>query len=165
MRQCDRCEIFFADDEPYCPLCGPEYPLKEVEGSQKRSPYSQNPKIIRLRVKSLIVYDRHIFFIFSAVCLLVIAITLLVDLNSDFHLSWSRYAAVVILLFWLLIILPYAFSTFRSCHYLLLAALSISLFLSFVDLQQGSLNWAWIISLGLIIPALLNCLVFYIKRT
>lgn len=164
MNRCTSCNHLISDGEPFCPLCGPEGGLEIVDGESRRAPYSPRPRKISLRLKSLIVFDKHIFFFLTSAIIVVSSILLLFDLSTNQMITWSRYPMAALMTLWVTLVLPYAFRVFYGFTYLLLSALAVSSFLMFLDLQDGICSWAFIPSLILLIPALANYLYFSLKR-
>ncbi|MCF7933452.1 MAG: hypothetical protein K9M84_01405 [Spirochaetia bacterium] len=164
MKQCRRCNAIIADGEPCCPLCGPEAPLVELPGSCPRSPYPAHPKIIRLKVRSIIAFDMDVFFFLSSVLFLFSCLLILIDSLESPAITWSRYPIASLLLLWAVLVLPYAFMRYTGYTYVLISAISLSLFLFFIDLQSGTLSWSVIPTVVLTVPAAVNWLYYYRKR-
>ncbi len=163
MKHCTNCGMNISDQEPFCPICGPEAKIIEKEGVYKRAAYAQRPRIIRQRISTLIVYDRHIFFSLTAVLIVFTLGMLFIDKMLQGGWSWSRYTTGAFVFLWIILVLPYAFNQIRGDHYILLFATALSALLFFIDLQDGSLTWAYIPSALFFIPSAVNCAIFSIK--
>jgi hypothetical protein len=165
MRSCRNCRMYTADDELYCPLCGSETIHEENSEKHLRTAYAQHPHIIKLRLKSPIVHDKHVFYILTALFLATLLTTIGINIYYSGVISWSLYSTASIILVWALLVFPYYFDKFQAPGYLLTGSISISLFLLFIDSTDGILSWFWIPASVLIIPAVISWLYFITKRT
>lgn len=154
-----------ADDELYCPLCGSETVHEENSEEYLRTAYVQQPQIIKLRLKSLIVHDKHVFYILTALFLTTLLTTIGINIYYSGVISWSLYSSASIVLVWALLVFPYYFDRFQVQGYVLTGSISISLFLLFIDSMDGILSWFWIPTSILIVPAVISWLYFITKRT
>ncbi len=163
MKHCTNCGMNISDQEPFCPICGPAAKINEKEGLFKRASYAQRPRVIRLRISTLIVYDKHIFIILSIVAAVFTLGLLFIDNMLLGGWTWSRYTTAAILFIWMALILPYSFNQLRGDHYFLLFSTALSILLFFIDFQDAALTWAFIPSALFFVPSGVNCIIFSIK--
>lgn len=165
MRRCIGCGINYADDEPYCPLCGPETAAESLLPHRERASYAARPKVLHQRVYSLIVPDQHIFLIFSLFLLISAGVLIGINLFDTGSVTWSRFTSAAALLIWGTVVLPYAFYSFKGSRYLLICAVTVSLFLWYIDIQTGGSVWFWIPGSLLMLSAIINWIRFSVKQS
>lgn len=159
---CINCGVKLADSQKKCPLCGtvvfhPDLPQPNGEPLYPAGRYPGSK-----------VNQRSILAILTAVFLLPLFVTLLVDLQISGSVTWSGYVMGAILLSYVIIVLPFWFRKYYAVIFVPCNFLAIGLYLLYIDLANRG---GWFLSfafpvvggLGLIVTAVV-VLTRYLRR-
>lgn len=159
---CINCGVKLADSQKKCPLCGtvvfhPDLPQPNGEPPYPADRYP-GTKVNRYGVLAII----------TAIFLLPLFITLLVDLQISGTVSWSGYVIGAILLSYVILVLPFWFRKYHPVVLIPCNFAAMGLYLLYIDLANRG---GWFLSfafpvvggLGLIVTAVV-VLTRYLRR-
>ena len=159
---CIQCGVKLADSQKICPLCGTVvfHPALTQPEGERLYPTDRYPgsKVNR----------RGVLAIVTAVFLLPLFITLLVDLQISGTVTWSGYVTGAILLAYVILVLPFWFRKYHPVVFVPCNFAALGLYLLYIDLVN---HGGWFLSfafpvvggLGLIVTAVVT-LTHYLRR-
>lgn len=159
---CINCGVKLADSQKVCPLCGTVVFHPELTQPQGEPLYPAG------RYPGSTVNRYGILAIITAIFLLPLLVTALVDLQISGSVTWSGYVIGAILLGYIAFVLPFWFRKYNPVIFVPCTIVAIGLYLLYIDLaNQGgwflSLAFPIVGGLGLIITAVVT-LTHYLRR-
>lgn len=159
---CINCGVKLADSQKKCPLCGtvvfhPDFPQPNGE------PFYPADRYPGSRIN-----QNSVLAIITAIFLLPLFVTLLVDLQIAGTVTWSGYVMGAIALSYVIIVFPFWFKKYHAVVFVPCNFAAIGLYLLYIDLaNQGGwfLSFAFPVvgCLGLIVTAVV-VLTRYLRR-
>ncbi|MFQ3548048.1 MAG: DUF6320 domain-containing protein [Termitinemataceae bacterium] len=144
MKHCPYCVVIVRETDEQCPLCGkPTIDGPIPKSQEQRIPgatdYPQRIHAIdtRVPIKMNATLVVELISVFAGIALVV---TILANLFADHALSWSWYAAVGILMFWLVVCIPLIL---RKHPWIIFAILgpAIPFLIFLLDVLDGHIRW------------------------
>lgn len=159
---CIQCGVKLADSQKICPLCGTT--VFHPELTQPRG----TPLYPADRYPGGKVNKQGIMAILTALCLLPILVTLLIDMQIDGTVTWSGYVMGAILLGYGVFVFPFWFRRYHSVVLVPVDFALLGLYLLYIDLATGggwflSFAFPMVGALGLIVTAVV-VLTRYLSR-
>lgn len=160
---CVQCGVQLADSQKVCPLCGTVVFHPELTQPQGEPLYPAGGNPHRQKI------NRHgILVILTAIFLLPILVTLLVDLQIHGRVTWSGYAMGAIALGYISFVLPFWFRKYYPVIFVPVDFGVLGLYLLYIDLDCGgrwflSFAFPMVGALGLIVTAVV-VLTHYLRR-
>lgn len=159
---CINCGVKLADSQKKCPLCGTVVFHPELTQPQGEPLYPSG------RYPGSKVNRHGILAIVTAIFLLPLFVTLLVDLQISGAVTWSGYVMGAILLSYVTLVLPFWFRKYHPVVFVPCSFAALGLYLLYIDLvNQGGwfLSFAFPVvgCFGLIITAVVT-LTHYLRR-
>lgn len=159
---CINCGVKLADSQKKCPLCGTVVFHPDLKAPQGERLYPAD------RYPGSKVNRHGVLAIVTAVFLLPLLITALVDMQINSSITWSGYVMGALLLGYIIVVLPCWFRTYYPVIFVPVYFVAIGLYLLYIDLvNQGGwfLSFAFPVvgGLGLIVTAVV-VLTHYLRR-
>lgn len=159
---CANCGVKLADTEKRCPLCGTEAYHPEIERPEV------DPLFPRDFVPKRELSKTTVHIITLTLFLIPILITLYSDLYINRRVTWSAYVVFGLLLFYIIMILPFWFKKPSPAVFVPIDFLCVGLFLQYINYATDGdwfLSFAFplITYLGLIVTAF-TVLLYYLKK-
>lgn len=148
MPYCVRCGVKLEDTAEACPLC--DTPVPEEFIHDEHTPASNDLAVTReVRVPS-----RYVAGISTLVLLIPLSITLIIDTAVTGMVTWSYYAMISIVLFWILLVQPFILKTCRVIRSITNNLFAVALFLYLIDIKNPPASWAGYPAASLILISL-----------
>ena len=148
---CVRCGVELADSEKRCPLCGTPVFHPDLPRPEGEPPF---PTDRQFRPEE--VNRSGSLFLVTALCLLPVVIVLLCDWHINGRTVWSGYAALAIVLLYILVFLPMWFRSPNPIVFVPVDFAAICLYLLYVNCKTGG---HWFLSFALPVTAAVGLLV------
>ena len=132
---CVKCGVKLAPGETVCPLCQTVVYHPELGNNAGTRQYPS------VRPDAPVISPWGSQFLLTMLSLLPIIITPLCDLSVHDRLTWSPYAMLGTLLFYVLFIFPYWFQNKNPVIFIPCDCAAIGLYLLFIDLYTGPPHW------------------------
>lgn len=138
MSYCVNCGVELAPSEPQCPLCGT--PVINPQSPWQEPPSRPYPAYLEIVVQRV---DKRYFSLLAGVLLLIpVVLCLLLDLIlGGGGITWSGYVAGAVAVLMVIVLVPIAWGRRRIWTYILLDVAAVLLYLYYVDLATGGLQW------------------------
>jgi len=155
---CVNCGVKLADSEKKCPLCNTAVYHPDIKREDAPPPYPTKGAIAET------VNPIGLLFVITFLFIQPILITLFCDLQINYAITWSAYAAGGILLAYIVFILPYWFKKPNPVIFTPINFVSTGLFLLYINYATDS---SWFMTFAFPIlgyAALLTCTVVTLCR-
>lgn len=156
---CINCGVKLKDTEQRCPLCGVTVYHPELKQG------SAEPLYPRHRYPVPEAASKAAQIVVSTLLLIALLTTLFIDLQLHGTVIWSGFAVGGILVFYVVLVMPFWFPKFRPEYYFPSVFTAIGLYLYYINFATNG-NWFW--GFGLPVTAYLGILltvqVFLLQR-
>ncbi len=137
MPYCVRCGVRLEDHADQCPLCRTPVP------EEFRSTDNQHQELRDLSItREVQVPSRYVAGISTMLLLIPIGISLIIDISLNGEVTWSYFAMISIIMFWVLLVQPFILRSYRALRSLTNDLLALAIFLVLIDIKQPPVTWA-----------------------
>ncbi len=158
MPYCVRCGVRLENTAESCPLCSTPVPEEFI--CAEHEAVSRDLAVTReVRVPS-----RYVAGISTLVLLIPLGITLIIDVSITGMVTWSYYAMISILLFWVLLVQPFILKTYRVVRSITNNFFAIALFLYLIDIKNPPAAWAGYPAASLVFISFVLLIFQYVSR-
>lgn len=138
MSYCVHCGVELAQGEKVCPLCNTKvYDPNGPDSNEKIK--SSFPK--KIENPELQIERKYGTLLMTLLLSIPVLLSIICDLLSSQHLSWSLYVCTGIAYFWILAILPHYFEKSNPYLITILDTVATVILLMFVAMISGNVNW------------------------